>query len=213
MFRSDRIACKAPYANLTQTVILLVDNYDSFTWNLYHTMAGQGAQVRVLRNDTMSAAEFLALRPTAVVLSPGPGRPEDAGACPQLIERLPDTLPLFGVCLGHQALVQHYGGTLEEDPVPVHGRASPVFHDGEGLFRGLPNPFACGRYHSLRARSDRLPPELERVAWTEDGIVMGVRHKELPRFGVQFHPESILTPDGPRLVAHFLSQCREVIAD
>ena len=191
-------------------MILLVDNYDSFTWNLYQSMASLGARVRVLRNDAASVEGFLALTPRAIVLGPGPGRPSEAGVCPGLLAAMPDRLPLLGVCLGHQALVEHYGGALEVDPEPVHGRASMVHHDGAEPFRGLPNPLKVGRYHSLRARADGLPDELVRTAWTEDGTVMGVRHRELPRFGVQFHPESILTADGDRLMARFLKLCGEV---
>jgi anthranilate synthase/aminodeoxychorismate synthase-like glutamine amidotransferase len=190
-------------------VILLVDNYDSFTWNLYQAMAGLGADVRVSRNDALSVDEALALHPAGVVLSPGPGRPSGSGICPELIARLDEQTPLLAVCLGHQALVEHYGGQLEVDPVPVHGRSSLVHHDGSGLFADLPNPFPAGRYHSLRAVRDRLPRALELVAWTEDGLVMGVRHRELPRTGVQFHPESILTPQGDRLLERFLAATGE----
>lgn len=190
-------------------MILLVDNYDSFTFNLYQALAGLGEQVCVLRNDALDAAGMLALGPSAIVLSPGPGRPRDAGVCLELLRALPEQLPLLGVCLGHQALVEHHGGELELDPVPLHGRASPVHHDGSRLYRKLPDPFAAGRYHSLRARREKLPPELALCAWTEDGIVMGVRHRRLPRHGVQFHPESILSPLGIRLLAAFLESARE----
>ena len=186
-------------------MILLVDNYDSFTFNLCQAFQGLGVEVCVRRNDADSAAGLLALAPRAVVLSPGPGRPSGAGVCLELLARLPPSLPLLGVCLGHQALVEHCGGALEEDPVPVHGRASLVHHDGGGLYRGLDGPFAAGRYHSLRARRDALPEELRLDAWTADGIVMGVRHRSLPRFGVQYHPESILSPHGGRVLANFLS--------
>ncbi|HVS18681.1 MAG TPA: aminodeoxychorismate/anthranilate synthase component II [Planctomycetota bacterium] len=190
-------------------MILLVDNYDSFTWNLYQQMAGLGAEVEVLRNDVHDAAGFLALGASAVVLSPGPGRPSDAGVCRELIARLPAGIPLLGVCLGHQALVEHYGGSLERDPVPVHGKSAAVHHDGGELFADLSSPFEAGRYHSLRARRDSLPACLELSAWTEDGLVMAVRHRELPRFGVQFHPESVLTPQGTRLMAQFLTRAGE----
>jgi len=185
-------------------LILLVDNYDSFTWNLYQALAGLGAEVVVLRNDARTAGELCDLGPSAVVLSPGPGRPSDAGVCPELIARLGADVPLLGVCLGHQALVEHYGGEIERDPLPVHGHASPVHHDAIGLFAGLANPFLAGRYHSLRAKRATLPSELVLSAWTADGLVMGVRHRSLPRYGVQFHPESILTPEGVRLLARFL---------
>jgi anthranilate synthase component 2 len=190
-------------------MILLIDNYDSFTYNLYQALAGLGAMVRVERNDALTLEEFLALQANAVVLSPGPGRPRDSGVCPQLLARLPDEVPLLGVCLGHQALVEHYGGELEVDPIPVHGKSSLVHHDGGELYRDLPTPFAAGRYHSLRARRDALPDDLELSAWTQEGLVMGVRHKRLPRHGVQFHPESILSPQGVRLLAAFLALAGE----
>ncbi|MFT7676463.1 MAG: anthranilate synthase component 2 [Planctomycetota bacterium] len=185
-------------------MILLIDNYDSFTFNLYQALAVLGAEVEVLRNDAMGVAEMLALGPEAIVLSPGPGRPEGAGVCMEILASMPKELPLMGVCLGHQALVLSAGGELEIDQAPVHGKASPVSHDGAGLFEGLPNPFDCGRYHSLRAQAESLPADLERTAWTADGLIMGVRHKHLPRYGVQFHPESILSPLGPKVLANFL---------
>jgi len=189
-------------------MLLLLDNYDSFTWNVCQALAGLGAEVRVERNDALTVDELLALRPAAVVLSPGPGRPSGAGIQPELLRRAPDGLPILGICLGHQGLVECHGGALERDPVPRHGVSSPVQHDGAGLFAGLPNPFEAGRYHSLRARSDALPPELVRTAWTADGLVMAVRHATLPRWGLQFHPESILTPEGPRILERFLELCR-----
>ncbi|MCP3919996.1 MAG: aminodeoxychorismate/anthranilate synthase component II [bacterium] len=186
-------------------MILLIDNYDSFTFNLYQSLAGHGAEVRVERNDALEVDEVLGLEVDAVVLSPGPGRPAGAGICLELLQRLPERTALLGVCLGHQALVESEGGALEVDAAPVHGKASLVHHDGTGLFETLPNPLPCGRYHSLRAVRDALPGSLTLTAWTEDGHVMGVRHRSLPRFGVQFHPESILTPEGDRLLARFLS--------
>lgn len=192
-------------------MILLVDNYDSFTFNLYQSLAGQGAEVEVHRNDALSVDEVLEREPTAIVLSPGPGRPEGAGICLELLERLPEEIPLLGVCLGHQALVQQAGGPLELDPVPTHGKSSLVHHDGSGLFQGLPNPFPAGRYHSLRAQRDHLPESLGLCAWTSEGLVMGVKHRELPRFGVQFHPESILTPQGDRLLGRFLAEAGEAL--
>ncbi|MBK7643580.1 MAG: aminodeoxychorismate/anthranilate synthase component II [Planctomycetes bacterium] len=188
-------------------MILLLDNYDSFTWNVWQALAGTGARVEVVRNDAASVDELLALSPAGLVLSPGPGRPETAGVMPELLRRAPRELPILGVCLGHQALVECHGGALERDPVPVHGRASPVCHTGTGLFEDLPSPFAAGRYHSLRARRDTLPACLELTAWTAEGQVMGVRHRAWPRFGVQFHPESILSPDGPRLLERFVRLC------
>lgn len=185
-------------------MILLIDNYDSFTWNLVQSMAGQGAQVRVERNDALSPEQALSLRPSAVVLSPGPGRPEQAGISPALLSLLPEHTPVLGVCLGHQVLVTHYGGGVVRDPRPTHGRAARVHHGGGLLYADLPDPFEAGRYHSLGA-VEPLPEELELEAWTADGLIMGVRHRDLPRFGVQFHPESILTPDGDRLMARFLA--------
>ena len=192
-------------------MILLIDNYDSFTWNLYQAMAGMDAEVEVRRNDALSVEEALGLSPAGIVLSPGPGRPAQAGICPELLARLPDELPLLGVCLGHQGLVEHYRGALEVDPVPMHGKSSLINHDGSLLFADLPNPFPAGRYHSLRAVRGLLPRELLLSAWTSDGLVMAVRHATLPRFGVQFHPESILTPQGERVLARFLEIAGESV--
>jgi anthranilate synthase component II len=186
-------------------VILLIDNYDSFTFNLYQALAGLGAEVMVKRNDALTVAEALDLGPEAIVLSPGPGRPEGAGICLDLLAALPRGTRLLGVCLGHQSLVMHCGGVLEVDSAPVHGKSSPVEHDGTSLFEGLPNPLECGRYHSLRAVRESLPESLALTAWTEQGHVMAVRHKREPWFGVQFHPESILTPRGDELLARFLA--------
>ena len=193
-------------------MILLLDNYDSFTFNLYQAMAALGVEVDVRRNDALTVEEAFALEPTAIVLSPGPGRPADAGISPELLRRLPDAMPLLGVCLGHQGLVERYGGVLERDPAPTHGKASLVHHDKDDLFRDLPNPFPAGRYHSLRAKRDELPKELRLTAWTSEGLVMAVRHETLPRFGVQFHPESILTPQGARILARFLEIAGEPLA-
>ena len=193
-------------------MILLIDNYDSFTYNLYQMVATLGAQVEVVRNDALSVDEILRLAPTAVILSPGPGHPRDAGVSPELFARLPEEVPLLGVCLGHQGLVMHYGGELDVDPAPTHGKASLVHHDKDALFRDLPNPFPAGRYHSLRARRDTLPEVLRLTAWTSEGFVMAVRHTTLPRFGVQFHPESILTPQGARILARFLELSGEPMA-
>jgi len=187
-------------------VILLLDNYDSFTWNVWQALAMLGADVRVERNDALSVDAVLELEPTAIVLSPGPGEPRDAGIMPELLRRMPDALPVLGVCLGHQALVERYGGEIERDPIPMHGRASPVHHTGTGIFAGVPDPLEAARYHSLRAKRSTLPAELALTAWTADGLVMAVQHVRLPRFGVQFHPESILTPDGERILARFLEE-------
>ncbi len=190
-------------------MLVMIDNYDSFTWNVYQALAGLGAEVQVHRNDALTVDEVLALGASGVVLSPGPGAPCDAGIQPELLRRLPDALPLLGVCLGHQGLVERYGGELERDPAPTHGKSSLVHHDGDALFADLSNPFPAGRYHSLRAKRDALPKELKRIAWTVEGHVMAVRHVSLPRVGVQFHPESILTPNGERILARFLALCGE----
>ncbi len=187
-------------------MILVVDNYDSFTYNLVQLLAGAGAAPVVVRNDAESVDAMLARRPDGILLSPGPGRPEEAGVCLPLLARRP-RLPLFGVCLGHQALGAAFGAEVGRAPVLMHGKTSEVRHDGQGLFAGLPNPFTATRYHSLEVRAATIPPELEAVAWSEDGIVMALRHRELPYWGVQFHPESVLTVAGPRLVSNFLALC------
>jgi len=183
-------------------VILLVDNYDSFTWNLAHLFGSLGAEVTVLRNDELDADEAERLAPSHLVVSPGPGRPSAAGATPAIVARLARTTPTLGVCLGHQAIVEAFGGEVGYARELVHGKASPVRHDGTGLFAGLPDPFPAGRYHSLAAT--RLPDVLEPTAYSEDGEVMAVRHHGLSVVGVQFHPESVLTPDGPALARNFL---------
>jgi len=193
-------------------MILLIDNYDSFTFNLYQALAGLGPEVQVVRNDAMSAAELVALQPSAVVVSPGPGRPGSAGEMPAFLGAIGENVPLLGVCLGHQALVEHYGGELEVEAVPTHGKSSLVHHDGSALFERLPNPFPAGRYHSLRAVRGKLPECLALSAWTEDGVVMAVRHREHPRFGVQFHPESILTPLGIQVLTRFLTVSGEAVS-
>ena len=184
-------------------MILVVDNYDSFTYNLVQLLRMEGVEVVVERNDAASAAELLALAPRAVVLSPGPGRPEDAGVCCELVAGRP-LLPILGVCLGHQVLGHVFGATVGRAKRLMHGKTSDVRHRGEGIFAGLPDPFTATRYHSLAVIDDELPPELEGLAWSEDGTLQGMRHRELPYWGVQFHPESILTPDGPRLMRNFL---------
>ena len=183
-------------------MILLIDNYDSFTYNLAHLFGELGAEVVVRRNDAITAEEAEALAPSHLVVSPGPGRPADAGASEEIIRRLGPTTPTLGVCLGHQAIVEVFGGEVGYARDLLHGKASPVRHDGTGLFAGLPQPFDAGRYHSLAAT--RLPDVLEPTAYADDGEVMAVRHRSLPIVGVQFHPESVLTPDGPALARNFL---------
>jgi anthranilate synthase/aminodeoxychorismate synthase-like glutamine amidotransferase len=186
-------------------VILVVDHQDSFVYNLVQVVAAMDQQVEVVSSQPSSAVELAARRPDAVILSPGPGRPEGAGCFEELIRILPDSTPLLGVCLGHQALGSAFGAKVVRAPEPVHGKTSPIVHDGTGLFAGLPSPFEGGRYHSLVVDRGSLPGELKVTAETPEGLVMGLAHITLPRFGVQFHPESILTPDGPRLMANFLS--------
>jgi anthranilate synthase/aminodeoxychorismate synthase-like glutamine amidotransferase len=185
--------------------ILLLDNYDSFTYNLVQGFAVLGAEVLVHRNDALAVDEALALAPTHVVVSPGPGRPEDAGISIALIAAAIGRLPVLGVCLGHQALAAALGGQVVAAPRLMHGKASPVHHDGNTIYRGLPNPFDAGRYHSLVVARSGLPQTLAVSAFTVEGEIMGVRHRALPVEGVQFHPESILTPDGQRLLANFLA--------
>ncbi len=186
-------------------MILVVDHYDSFVYNLVQLVESLGHPTEVVRSDAEPAGALAARRPDAVILSPGPGRPEDAGCFLELIETLDPETPLLGVCLGHQAIGAAFGARVNRAPEPVHGKASPVHHTGEGIFEGLPQPFQAGRYHSLVVDREALPAKLEVTAETQDGLVMGLRHRDLPRHGVQFHPESILTPDGPRLVQNFLT--------
>jgi len=183
-------------------MILLVDNYDSFTYNLAHLFGELGAEVDVRRNDAIDADEAERLEPSHLVISPGPGRPADAGATPEIIRRLAPTVPTLGVCLGHQAIVEVFGGEVGRAKSIVHGKASVISHDGLGLFRGLPDDFIAGRYHSLAATS--IPEDLDVSATCADGEVMAVRHRELRVDGVQFHPESVLTPIGPDLARNFL---------
>jgi len=184
-------------------MLLMIDNYDSFTYNLVHLFQELGAEVRVFRNDAITVEEAEALAPAQLVISPGPGRPADAGVSVELIRRLGPRVPTLGVCLGHQAIVEAFGGEIGQARALLHGKSSPVEHDGKGVFRGLPDTIEAGRYHSLAAL--QIPDELEVTARTPDGEVMGVRHRELPIEGVQFHPESVLTPLGPDLARNFLT--------
>ena len=188
-------------------MILVVDHYDSFTYNLVQLIESLGRATTVVKSDARSAEELVRLKPDAVVLSPGPGHPRDAGCFTALLEQLPATTPVLGVCLGHQAIGLEAGGTVDRT-TPMHGKASFVYHEGAGILAGVSVPFEAGRYHSLVLERDDLPAELELTAWTEDGLVMGTQHRELPHFGVQFHPESILTPEGPRIVENFLAIVR-----
>jgi anthranilate synthase/aminodeoxychorismate synthase-like glutamine amidotransferase len=183
----------------------MIDNYDSFTYNLVQAFRELGAELIVHRNDALTVEEAAALDCTHLVVSPGPGRPADAGISVPLIRALAGRVPILGVCLGHQAIVEAFGGSIQRAPELMHGKSSEIEHDGAGVFAGLPEPLVVGRYHSLAAGADDLPAVLDVTARTRDGIIMGVRHESLPVEGVQFHPESVLTPDGPRLMANFLA--------
>ncbi len=185
--------------------LLLLDNYDSFTYNLYHYLGELGAKVTVRRNDTLSAAEALALRPAAIVISPGPCDPDRAGISLALVRAAAEFCPILGVCLGHQAIAQAFGGKIVRAPQIMHGKLSAIEHTGLGLFAGLPSPFRATRYHSLVAEPASLPACLEVTARTAEGVIMGVAHRTLPIYGVQFHPESIETEHGHRLLRNFLA--------
>ena len=186
-------------------MILLIDNYDSFTFNIVHHLGALGAACDVRRNDALSVEEALALNPAAIVISPGPGAPAEAGICCDLIRAAAGRVPVFGVCLGHQAIGQVFGAEVVRAPVPMHGKISAVHHDGTGVFAGLPDPVDVVRYHSLTLQPDSIPETLVVNARTEDGVIMGVRHRDYPIHGVQFHPESIASVAGRELLANFLT--------
>jgi len=194
------------HRNFEHVRMLLIDNYDSFTYNLVQAFAAMGASVMVYRNDAITVPEALALEPTHLVISPGPGRPESAGVSLEMIEAFAGKVPILGVCLGHQSIVQQHGGEIVRADRLMHGKTSMVKHDGKSIFEGLSNPFEVGRYHSLCAAEASLPADLEITARTERGEIMGVRHKTLQIEGVQFHPESVLTPEGDALMANFMRQ-------
>jgi anthranilate synthase/aminodeoxychorismate synthase-like glutamine amidotransferase len=185
-------------------MILVIDNYDSFTYNLVQYLGELGAELRVVRNDAVSVDEVIAMRPERVVISPGPGTPDDAGISLDVVRRLGATTPILGVCLGHQSIGQAYGATVARARTQMHGKTSQIRHDDAGVFAGLSNPFTATRYHSLAVLKETVTPELEVTAWSEDGEIMGVRHRHHPVEGVQFHPESILTVEGKKLLANFL---------
>ena len=185
-------------------MILLIDNYDSFTFNLFHYLGGLGADVAVHRNDKITVKDVLAAEPEAIVLSPGPCTPNDAGICLDLIKQAAASIPIFGVCLGHQAIGQVFGGDVVRAPVPVHGKLSEVKHKGESVFRGINGPFKATRYHSLVVDRKSMPQDLAVTAETDDGLVMGLAHSKLPVHGVQFHPESIASEHGHLILANFL---------
>jgi anthranilate synthase component 2 len=184
--------------------VTLIDNYDSFTWNLVHYLGSLGADVSVHRNDKVSVAEVIAAAPDAIVLSPGPCTPKEAGICLDLIEAAGAEVPIFGVCLGHQAIGDAYGGDVVRAPLPIHGKLSEIHHGGATIFRGINGPFQATRYHSLVVSRDSLPLDLEVTAETEDGLIMGLSHRARPVHGVQFHPESILSEHGHRILQNFL---------
>lgn len=185
-------------------MLLLIDNYDSFTYNLYQYLCELGAEVQVRRNDRVTLDEIEAMRPDALVISPGPCTPDEAGLSCQIIETFGPRIPTLGVCLGHQAIGQVYGGKVVRAPEPIHGKTSLMYHQGQGVFHDLPIPFAANRYHSLIVERATLPQELEITAETADGLIMGLRHRSYPVEGVQFHPESIMTPVGKALLRNFL---------
>jgi anthranilate synthase/aminodeoxychorismate synthase-like glutamine amidotransferase len=188
-------------------MLLLIDNYDSFTYNLYQYLAEMGVDVQVRRNDQVTLDEIEAMQPDQIVISPGPCTPVEAGISCQVIETFGPRIPLLGVCLGHQAIGQVYGGRVIRAPEPMHGKTSLIYHEGQGVLRGLPHPFEANRYHSLIVERSSVPPELEITAETADGLVMGLRHHTYPVEGVQFHPESIMTPAGKDLLRNFLALC------
>ena len=183
---------------------LLIDNYDSFTYNLFHFLGELGVEVEVRRNDSLSAQDALDLHPQGIVLSPGPCDPNRAGICLELVEKAAGEVPLLGVCLGHQAVGQAFGGKVVRGPAPMHGKLSEIRHEGDGVFAELPSPMTATRYHSLVVERESLPDCLALTAETEDGVVMGLRHRELPIYGVQFHPESIASEHGHALLGNFL---------
>lgn len=190
-------------------MLLLIDNYDSFTWNLYQYLCELGAEVEVIRNDKTTIEDIEAMLPDGIVVSPGPCSPREAGISNDVIRHFGPKLPVLGVCLGHQCIGDAYGATVDRAGEIRHGKTSPIHHDGKGVFAGLPNPFEAIRYHSLVIYPDTLPDFLEVTAWTDNGLVMGVRHKELPVEGVQFHPESIMTAVGHDLLRNYLRQVAE----
>ena len=190
-------------------MLLLIDNYDSFTYNLFHYLGELGAEVKVVRNDEITAAEALGMKPEGIVLSPGPCTPNEAGICLEVIEQAAGKMPILGVCLGHQAIGQVYGGKIVRAPEPMHGKLSRVHHNGKSVFRGLNNDFLATRYHSLTIDPPSVPASLEVTATSEDGVIQGVMHKSHPVHGVQFHPESIASENGHALLNNFLQIARD----
>lgn len=187
-------------------MIILIDNYDSFTWNLWHFLSDLGADVVTVRNDASSVSEITEMKPSGIVISPGPGKPDQAGICEDLIIKAAPTIPILGVCLGHQSIATAFGGSLRLLSPPVHGKLSHVEHQGIGMFQGLEQSFPVTRYHSLVVNRQDLPEELQIIAQTSEGVIMGIQHKNYPCMGVQFHPESIASVGGYRILAHFLKK-------
>jgi anthranilate synthase/aminodeoxychorismate synthase-like glutamine amidotransferase len=194
-------------------MLLVIDNYDSFTYNLVQYLGELGAEPEVRRNDAITVAGALAAGYAGIVISPGPGTPHDAGISLEIIRQLSGVVPILGVCLGHQAIGEAFGGHVVRAPKPIHGKASEVSHDGRGVFEGLPQPLSVGRYHSLMVKRETLPAELQITAQTRDGLIMGLRHKQLAVEGVQFHPESVLTSCGKQMLANFVRRCSGVRSD
>jgi anthranilate synthase/aminodeoxychorismate synthase-like glutamine amidotransferase len=192
-------------------MLLLIDNYDSFTFNLYQYLSELGEEVVTYRNDGITPEQIEKLAPSRIVISPGPGRPEDAGFCNDIIRRVGERIPILGVCLGHQCIGQAFGGEVVHAGEIKHGKVSSILHDGRGVFKGLPNPFTAVRYHSLAIKKETLPDFLVISARTENGIIMGVRHEKFPIEGVQFHPESYLTKNGKDLLKNFLKMTALVV--
>ena len=188
-------------------MFILIDNYDSFTYNLFHYLGELGARLEVHRNDKITVDEVMAKHPQGIILSPGPCTPDTAGICLDLIKRAAGKVPIFGVCLGHQAIGQVYGGDVVRAPKPMHGKLSKVHHTGKGVFRDVPNDFDATRYHSLTVEPSTFPSALEITAQSDDGVIQGLQHKSLPIFGVQFHPESIASEHGHKILANFLQDC------
>lgn len=189
-------------------MIIIIDNYDSFTYNLYQGIAERYPDVRVFRNDKVTVDQVRALNPKGIILSPGPGRPEDAGICVELIQKLSPSLPILGVCLGHQAIATAFGGNVIQANEIVHGKPGFIFHYRDHLFDDMSLPFKAGRYHSLIVEKESLPKELHIEAENENGLIMAIKHKHYPCYGIQFHPESILTPEGERLLMNFIDLCQ-----
>lgn len=190
-------------------MIIIIDNYDSFTYNLVDIVAGSGQGFQVVRNDQITVSEIAETKPDGILISPGPGRPEDAGISEEAIRELGSSIPIFGVCLGHQAITQVYGGEVVHAPRLMHGKTSLIYHHGEGIYSSLSNPFIATRYHSLISRKETLPEQLMITSWTQEGEIMGVKHRNYPVEGVQFHPESILTTEGAALVLNWINSLKK----